>query len=275
MKISNQIIGTGSTSTVYVAEIENLNYAIKIYKNNYSLKMINKEIALLKQVNHPNIIKIIDSNVEKKFIITELLNDMDLFDIIAKDQKPLNLNSMKHFSQKLASVVQYLHSISVAHRDIKLENILIDEDFNLKLCDFGFAEIMDTNFVQKCQGTLEYLAPEIKEIGLINAKELAKTDVFSLGVCIFILAFAHPPYKVNVKSCPYWNLLQSGQWQTYWQIMDRRNKYDQSFYSLMQGMLEFNPQNRFTIEEVLHHPFLIGDWQQEFETDIRVRLKSK
>ncbi|CAD8193689.1 unnamed protein product [Paramecium octaurelia] len=275
MKISNQIIGTGSTSTVYVAEIENQNYAIKIYKNNYSLKLINKEIALLKQVNHPNIIKIIDSNVERKYIITELLNDMDLFDIIAQDQKPLNINSIKHFSQKLASVVQYLHSNSVAHRDIKLENILIDEDLNLKLCDFGFAEIMDTNFVQKCQGTLEYLAPEIQKIGLISANELANTDVFSLGVCIFILAFAHPPYKVNTKSCPYWNLLYSGQWQTYWQIIDRRNKYDQSFYSLMQGMLEFNPQNRLKIEEVLHHPFLIGDWKEEFETDIRVRLKIK
>ncbi|CAD8192279.1 unnamed protein product [Paramecium pentaurelia] len=275
MKISNQIIGTGLTCKVQVVQIQDKNYAIKIYKDNYSLKLINKEINILKQLNHTNIIKIIDSNIEKKYIITQLLNDMDLFDIIAKDQKPFLLKSIKYFSQRLSCVIQYLHNIGVVHRDIKLENILIDEYLDLKLCDFGFAEKMDQNFVQKCQGTLGYLAPELQTIGLINVQDLPKADVYSLGVCIFILAFAHPPFKADLKSCPFWNLIQQRQWQSYWALVDKQNKFNQDFYSFMEGMLEQDPQNRFTIEEVVHHPFLIGEWKEEFKTEIRVRLRQQ
>ncbi|CAD8113045.1 unnamed protein product [Paramecium sonneborni] len=272
MKISQEIIGTGLTSQVKVVQIKEDYYAIKKFRDNYSVKQIRKEINILKYLNHPNIIQIIDYNLESKYIITELLNKMDLFDILAKNKKAFKINSIKYFSKQLAQVIQYLHEKGFAHRDIKLENILLDDNFNLRLCDFGLGEEMDSNLVQKSLGTLGYLAPEFYSDGLISAQELGKADIYSLGICIFVLGFAHPPYKSNTTQCPYWNLLQMGQWQQYWELIDKQNKFNQDFYSFIEGMLDQDPSKRFTIQEVLQHQFLIGEWKEEFEMEIRERL---
>ena len=86
---------------------------------------------------------------------------------------------------------------------------------------------------------------------MIHTSSLATCDVFSLGVSLFLLAFAHPPFRVSTKACPYWSLVAKGDWNKYWSCVDKTNKYDNEFRSLIQGMLEPNPEKRLTINDVL------------------------
>ena len=84
----------------------------------------------------------------------------------------------------------------MAHLDIKLENILLDENFNIKLCDFGFIEDVKTK-VHKNIGTDGYKAPEIYATnGRSEGYDGDKTDIFALGVRLFILIFGVPPFTM-------------------------------------------------------------------------------
>ena len=94
----------------------------------------------------------------------------------------------------LVNALVYLHAKGVLHRDIKLDNILLDRSNNLKLCDFGISLLIDENtyYTDRC-GTPAYIAPEI-----IKSKYKGfKSDYWSLGVTLFILLTANPPFKAK------------------------------------------------------------------------------
>jgi serine/threonine protein kinase len=104
-----------------------------------------------------------------------------------------DLSLLRSIFSQLASAVSSLHNeAGYAHMDIKLENILISDEGLLKLCDFGFST-KTTSQISKILGTQSYMAPEIynSRNTPCNAK---MTDVFSLGVLFFILAFGAPPF---------------------------------------------------------------------------------
>ena len=88
--------------------------------------------------------------------------------------------------------MKYLHEMKgVAHRDIKLENILLDSDLNVKVADFGFAAYKNIHALNTRRGTKTYMAPEIREGKIYNGK---KVDTFSLGVVIFTLVQGNFPF---------------------------------------------------------------------------------
>lgn len=159
---------------------------------------------------------------------------------------------------QLAGAVQYLHKSGLVHRDIKLENLLVDDAFNLKLCDFGFAEFITATQVSRTTGTLGYLAPELQTNGLIDAKHLKAADVFSLGVCLFTLAYGHPPFRSSNKSCAFWRTIQAGNWNKYWAAVDKTNPKNEDFKKMIQGMLEPVNEKRMTIDDVLNHVFVMN-----------------
>lgn len=84
----------------------------------------------------------------------------------------------------MLSAIQYMSSMKIAHRDLKLENILVDCDLNLKIADFGYASFQKTDMLSSYRGTFTYMAPEIKE-----GKQYvgSQVDIFSSGVILFIL----------------------------------------------------------------------------------------
>ncbi|CAD8108509.1 unnamed protein product [Paramecium sonneborni] len=273
MKISQEIIGSGLTCEVRKVMINEKEYAIKLFKDNCSTECIKKEINILSQIQHQNVVHLIDGNPEKRFIITELLEKKDLFDVLAKGQKPFSIASIKYIILQLTAAIQYIHKLGFVHRDMKLENILMDKSLNIKICDFGFSEPIKGGFATRSMGTLGYLAPELQSQGLINTEALPIAEVFSLGVCLFLLAFAHPPFRQSTKACAYWRFISTKQWGRYWQAVDKQNKYDDEFRSLIQGMLEPDPLKRMTIEQVLDHKFLIGGNKETFQLEVWERIK--
>lgn len=88
------------------------------------------------------------------------------------------------FMDQIADVISYLQDKKVAHRDLKLENILVDENLNLKVADFGFATYKKIGKLQSYRGTKTYMAPEIKEGKVYDGQ---KADMFSAGVILFIM----------------------------------------------------------------------------------------
>lgn len=84
----------------------------------------------------------------------------------------------------MVDVLEYQDKKNIAHRDLKLENILLDDQLNLKVADFGFAKTENVKKLQSYKGTQTYMAPEIRERKTYNGK---KVDVFSAGVILFIL----------------------------------------------------------------------------------------
>lgn len=92
----------------------------------------------------------------------------------------------------------------VIHRDLKLENILVDEEMNVQICDFGFASSRNTSSLKGRKGTKTYMAPEIKQGKVYDGK---KIDVFSLGVIMYILATGNFPFLESLVNDSHYKLL--------------------------------------------------------------------
>ena len=92
----------------------------------------------------------------------------------------------------MTDVLSYLNTKKVAHRDLKLENILIDNDLNLKVADFGFATYKHFSKLKSYRGTKTYMAPEIKEGKTYDGRQI---DIFSVGVILFIIVLGIFPFQ--------------------------------------------------------------------------------
>lgn len=100
----------------------------------------------------------------------------------------------------------------MAHRDLKLENILLDKQFNLKLVDFGFACYKQIDCLKSYRGTFTYMAPEIKEEKIYQGPQV---DMFSFGVILFIVTHGIFPFKEARTTEYFYNLLATGQTHLY------------------------------------------------------------
>lgn len=110
----------------------------------------------------------------------------------------------RFFLNQMLDSLDYMHGKRVVHRDLKLENILIDDQLNLKVADFGFACYKSIDTLKSYRGTMTYMAPEIKEGKQYKGTEV---DVFSIGVILFIIVQGIFPFKEARKEEYFYNLL--------------------------------------------------------------------
>lgn len=120
-----------------------------------------REIHHQRQLNHPNIVSLYEilSTETSIFIVSEHCPHGDLFDALTR-QGRFSESVTRIWFKQLMSAIEYCHQLGIIHRDLKLENILLDENDNVKICDFGFARQTDKNQLLKtfC-GSLAYSAP--------------------------------------------------------------------------------------------------------------------
>ncbi|XP_052600795.1 putative sperm motility kinase W [Peromyscus californicus insignis] len=168
--------------------------AVKVLeKKKISLAHINTEVEILQSVEHRNIVHffhVIDTSTIT-YLIMEYVSGKDL-DVFLQERDFLEEDEARPIFQQVVSGVHFLHQKRIAHRDIKLENILIDRAGNVKLCDFGMArQLAEGQMLEKVCGTLLYLAPEILARkpydGLVG-------DMWSLGVLLYVLVTGEFPY---------------------------------------------------------------------------------
>lgn len=114
----------------------------------------------------------------------------------------------------MLDVIEFMHGKGVAHRDLKLENILVDHQMNLKVADFGFATFSQVNKLKSYRGTMTYMAPEIKYGKVYDGFQI---DMFSTAVILFIIVQGTFPFKEAKKDEYYYNLLYTGQIDKYFE----------------------------------------------------------
>lgn len=187
-------LGEGTTSKVKLAYHRDTkqNVAVKIiskalFLQNEELQVkVRREIALMKLVQHPHIMRLIDVLESQRhlYIVLEYEEHGELFDYLVENQRFAEDVGMELFRQ-IATGVQYLHSLGICHRDLKPENILLDSSYRVKLADFGFATWVRENAQTDTScGSPHYAAPEIVR-GLPYDGKTA--DIWSLGVILFAL----------------------------------------------------------------------------------------
>ena len=155
-----------------------------------------REAQAAANLNHPNIVNIIgwgsDGTVKKPsgreiknlvYILLENVTGGLLFDV-CQTIGGMGENGGRYFLSQMLDVMEYMHGKGVVHRDLKLENILVDDFMNLKVADFGFATFRKIHNLKSYRGTMTYMAPEIKENKNYDGIQI---DLFSTAVILFII----------------------------------------------------------------------------------------
>jgi len=201
-------IGSGSFATVYLAQKDQNLYALKVINKTditavYEQKL-NNEIKILKKIDHPNIVKLYDviETNESYYLILEYISGGDLYDLVTSPEFPkLQINDKKKIFNQIAGAVNYLHENNISHADLKLENVLIDKDRNIKLTDFNLAYEFIPGEQNKLRcGSLEYAAPEII-LGKLHYP--CPSDIWALGVILYILQYGEFPFQQTPGKSPY------------------------------------------------------------------------
>ena len=194
-------LGEGSYSKVKKAfsTRHNREVAVKIVNKNaaphdFQSKFLPRELAIVKLLSHENIVKyydIFDRN-NKIYILMDYIEGGDLLDYIQKNGCVSEYTSRMVF-KKMVSAVRYLHTRGIVHRDLKCENVLLDEKMNPKLTDFGFAKRINqrTDLSMTFCGSAAY-AP--LEILLGRPYSGFASDVWSLGIILYIMLTGLMPF---------------------------------------------------------------------------------
>ena len=221
-------------------------FAKKNLKNTRAKQKIKNEIEMLSHFHHPFINQILD-NFETDthiFIVMEYVCG-DLLGFIRKRGKLSEAVSKLIFKQ-LIEGLKYIHKKKVIHRDIKLDNILIDLTNTIKICDFGVSRYYskDELMFEHC-GTPAYISPEIFEN---NGYKGTGCDIWSAGVTLYYMLGGVQPFKANsIKELE--NNIKKGDFKPIEEVSSEAN-------DLIKGMLQVNPKKRFTVDNILNHPWL-------------------
>ena len=255
------VIGRGHFGTVrqaYRFNNEAIPFAVKsICKENIrkDIYLLKREIDILMQVDHPNIIKYYESYEDDKYIhlVMEMCTGGDLLDKISSEGI-LFEDQLAPLMRKLFSAVNHLHGLYICHRDLKPENVLFstkDLTAEVKLIDFGMSAKFgeDVTVMTTMVGTPHYLAPEV-----LSSKYGKECDVWSLGVMVYYLLTGCYPFDGKTLNTIFQSILKAefdfsgGEWEN----------ISSECKDLVSKMLLVDPTQRITLGNALKHKWLIS-----------------
>ena len=244
-----------------------------------SMDDIEKEVDILKQIDHPHITKLVEAGYCKLSskgksndvycIALEVASGGELFDFISMTGA-FSEKVARHFFHQFLDALEYLHQNGISHRDLKTENILLDKSFNLKVADFGYASGKSVNETQV--GTPDYMAPEV----LLGEKYSGQNaDVFGAGLILFMMHAQSKAFLKAEQADPYYKNMASNRPDKFWKE-HIKSKGDESYFTeefmdLVNGLFAYNPYHRLAISEIRKHPWFNGplpthdEIKEEFE----------
>jgi len=213
------------------------------------------EIGLLARLQSEYIIRLDEFFVEnnKVYLATELLAGGDLLDAVIESGS-YDESMARRIFRRVVLGVQYLHSEGITHRDIKLENLLLGDKFDLstvKICDLGLAKKATDRLVHSACGTPQYVSPEV-----VNSKKGdahgPSVDTWACGVVLFILLCGYPPFAHKTETTLY-ALICAGDYSftqsSVWEVITDDAK------DLIRSFLTVNQSTRITADDALRHPW--------------------
>ncbi|XP_066561662.1 NUAK family SNF1-like kinase 1 isoform X2 [Amia ocellicauda] len=204
---------------------------------------IRREIEIMSSLKHPHIISVYEvfENKDKIVIVMEYASKGELYDYIS-ERRRLGERETRHFFRQIVSAVHYCHKNGVVHRDLKLENVLLDDNCNIKIADFGLSNLYHKDrLLQTFCGSPLYASPEI-----VNGRPYRgpEVDSWALGVLLYTLVYGSMPFDGGDHK----NLIRqitSGEYREPTQSSDARG--------LIRWMLMVNPERRATVEDIASH----------------------
>jgi len=216
-------------------------------------------------LKHPNIISIsnfsqaetllLKNNVSHKVSILqmEFAPHGDFFNLLMTQQICFDTKLARTYFHQLIQGLEYMHSQSIAHRDLKLENLLLGDDYQLKIADFDISCNVDQPFEQT-QGTEFYRAPEVK---LGECQDPKAADIYSCGILLFLFktggVLPHTEDKLygDLDLLELLSIDNQRFWKEHSNIQERpASFFDNDFRELFNGMMHVDPKKRFTLKEV-------------------------
>ena len=256
------------------------------------LQFITSEIESLKKLStHSNIINLLSYKIFKNKVLLyfEYCPFGDLYTLLNQCDHFSMRISFKYFTQ-LLSAINTCHKMNIVHRDLKLQNILISDTFQLKVADFGLASMVDDkNDAIYNVGTPMYKSPELlegytSEYNIEDIIVLKGCDVFSLGIIFWQMmnGIEYLPFRlykkpININKTKY-QFIKYGQYNQFWAIHKNANMITMHnintnsnnnnisadlLLNLFEQMFEYNPYSRITIDKILEH-----EWIVKHEDDI-------
>lgn len=235
-------------------------------KGEYDIsELAEKEIQIAWEMDHDNILNVYEASTSEQlnspsgkhkevyFMAMEYATNGELFDLVFQTGR-LSEDIARYYFVQLLDSLEYVHNKGIHHCDIKLNNILLDWNYNLKLSDFGLSSVKLTNETMKGSG--EYMAPEIILGQDYNGPTV---DLFAVGVVLFGMIFGTMPFFKAVSSDAYYKALAANRPDLFWKIhlskMESDFKPSESLLELLTMMLSYFPLERPSLAEIKAH-----DW---------------
>ncbi|XP_057867023.2 CBL-interacting serine/threonine-protein kinase 15-like [Cryptomeria japonica] len=222
-----------------------------------SLRQIEKEISNMRSLRHPNIVQLYEvmATKTKIYLIMEYVSGGDFFAKLEGVGSFGEEEARKYF-QQLISAVDFCHSRGVFHRDLKLENLLVDGDGNLKVADFGLSTLKkEGGKLHGMCGTPQYIAPEVYTS--VFGYDGAKADVWMCGVILYLFLEGRYPFD-NKNDGGFFRRLS---------FQKRDLRFDMPWFlsekvqELVAKVLDPNPKTRFSTRQIMEHSWFRKNFQ--------------
>ncbi|KAK7944318.1 hypothetical protein WMY93_000046 [Mugilogobius chulae] len=266
-------LGKGQTGLVKLGVhcVTNQKVAIKIVNreklSESVLMKVEREIAILKLIEHPHVLKLHDVYENKKYLylVLEHVSGGELFDYLVKKGR-LTPKEARKFFRQIISALDFCHSHSICHRDLKPENLLLDEKNNIRIADFGMASLqVGDSLLETSCGSPHYACPEVIRGEKYDGR---KADAWSCGVILFALLVGALPFDDdNLR-----NLLEKVKLG----VFHMPHFIPPDCQNLLRGMIQVDPAKRLTLEQIQKHTwYLAGKNEPEPEQPVPRKVSIK
>jgi polo-like kinase 1 len=251
-------LGKGGFAVCYSIQSQDSNrlYACKVVskqslvKPSSKLKLMN-EINIHKTLNHKNVVKFerFFEDSQNVYILLELCSNQTLMELV-KRRGRLTEPEVQYYMMQLIDTCHYLHKQNIIHRDLKLGNLFLHDSMEIKVGDFGLATQLSFNGERKktiC-GTPNYIAPEILDNHMYEGHSF-EVDTWALGVIMFTMLIGQPPFETQAVKTTY-NKIRKNEYE-----FPKNITISSAAKSLVQRILQTNPNHRPSLESVRNDPF--------------------
>ena len=299
-------IGEGATSFVYLAiDKYKREYALKLYKNSESyFNEINKLRNILPS---KYIVKLISSgqgHLQRgysyysyklfnhfgagpvEYGLFEYLKNGELQNYIFTLKKKFSEDISRKIFYDILKAVETCHENGISHGDIKLQNIMLNSNFNIKLIDFGFAKYIKNGLISEITGSKFYNAPEMFFCAT-KGYDGTLADIYSLGIVLFVLVMGFYPFdKPNITDSKFKFIIKKD-FSGFWKKCDQKKSFSNNvinsggnsaeFKDLFEKMICPKPKERISIEQIKKHPWLleIANYYSEIDLYEKIEINKK
>eukprot|EP01129_Flabellula_baltica_P002945 TRINITY_DN12817_c0_g1_i1.p1 TRINITY_DN12817_c0_g1~~TRINITY_DN12817_c0_g1_i1.p1 ORF type:complete len:452 (+),score=130.24 TRINITY_DN12817_c0_g1_i1:59-1357(+) len=253
------VIGRGSFGKVMQVREKKTNkvYAMKVMRKDAIIAKnqvahTKDEKHILAKIQHPFIVRLnyAFQTSDKLYMIMDYINGGELF-FHLKNETRFPEERVKFYAAEIALALMHLHDHGIIYRDLKPENILLDHEGHIVITDFGLSKEVFDDFTDTFCGTPEYLAPEV----LRGGGHTFPVDWWSLGTLMYEMIVGIPPFYSKSISVMYQKIMEGP--------LRFPEGMSEDVMDLLEGLLERDPDERLTSEEIREHPFFADvDWEK-------------